>query len=300
MEVTITQLRAFAAVAEAGHFGRAAVELGLSQPTVSKEVQRLERAVGVPLFLRSPAGTKLTDEGRRLHRQGVGVLNALSEFRAAADGLRREVRGKVRVAGSPSIVNRLLPQLLKTVHEQVEMAIEVMEVETGSVLSAVERGDADLGIGHLLGRSARVQTRRIGRDELKVLAHRSLLNRATAAQMAGLDGLPLLIWPREQHSAYFDLVVESCRSRGLEPLILTGTSRISGSWSYYLQEARAFAVVPADFAEREARHDLVSVAMVPPASVPLEVAWGGHGSAGRVLQILMDLTAPLRVSGVRR
>ncbi len=132
MEVTITQLRAFAAVAEAGHFGRAAVELGLSQPTVSKEVQRLERAVGVPLFLRIPAGTKLTDEGRRLRSQGRSTQHLLG-FRAAADGLRREVRGKVRVAGSPGIVNpRLLPQLLKTVHEQVEMAIEVMEVETRS------------------------------------------------------------------------------------------------------------------------------------------------------------------------
>ena len=101
----MAQLRAFDAVAQTLHFGRAADRLGIAQPTISKEIRRLERAIGVPLFNRSAGGTTLTAAGERLRKPAAAVLEQVRSFEAAASLVKREAQGAVTIAASPSIVN---------------------------------------------------------------------------------------------------------------------------------------------------------------------------------------------------
>ena len=87
--------------------------------------------------------------------------------------------------------------------------------------------------------------------------------------------------------------MDICRQRGLdEPLILTGTSRISGSWRYFLEDGRAFSLVPEDFARKEVGEGVAAYQLEPPAFLPLEVAWNKNASSDvmRVLEIIVDLT----------
>ncbi len=250
--------------------------------------------MGVRLFTRSAGGTALTSAGERLRPAAVAVLETVRLFEEAAAAELRDARRAVRVAASPSIVNRLLPDLLRAIDDQeLGISIQVLEVETGEVLSAVEDGRADVGIGHLIGEASRAVTHLLGHDPLRVLLHRALVpHRATHADLHRLAHVPLLLWPRERSPGYYDFVLEACRTRGLEPMVLTGTSRIAGSWSYFLQDARALALVPADFAEQEARGDLVALPLDPPASIPLEVAHirNPPPHVARLLAILTDLT----------
>lgn len=291
MNMTLSQLRAFEALAQEGHFGRAAAGLGISQPTLSKEVRRLERNIGVALFVRSPAGTTLTPEGERLRAHVAAVLERLRRLEDAASQFGAASRLRVRIAASPSVVNRLLPELLRTIDDaDTGLEVQVLEVDTGEVLRTVEGGRADIGIGHLLGEPTAARKRGLGGDELRVLLHRSLMPRA-AADLGRLANVPLLLWPRENSPDYYDLIIGACRSRGLEPLVLSGTSRIGGSWSYFLKDARAFALVPADFAAREALSPLVSLPLEPPATIPLEVVWRRHPAAAGVLEPLLALRA---------
>ncbi|MEO3930998.1 LysR family transcriptional regulator [Micromonosporaceae bacterium B7E4] len=72
---TLDQLRGFVAVAEEGHVGRAAARLQMTQPPLSRQVQRLERSIGIVLFERTPTGVTLTPAGRVFLDEARRVLN---------------------------------------------------------------------------------------------------------------------------------------------------------------------------------------------------------------------------------
>lgn len=297
MTITLTQLRVFVALCDTLHFSRAAERLSISQPTVSKEIGALERGLGVRLLARSSAGTTLTREGERLEPQARAVMVEAARFDAMAAEARRRFRRQVTIAASPSIVNRLLPDTLREVDDrQLGIDLLVLEVETGDVVAAVDSGQADLGIGHHLVEPVRATKRQIGEDELQVVVSHCL----AAADRRDVDlrrlaNTPLLIWPRDRSPVYHDAMLEACRARGLDPLLLTGTSRISGSWSYFLDDARAFALAPQDFAAHKAGGSLVSLSMDPPAYVPLEVVWReGSAEIRQILEIIWTLTEDRR------
>lgn len=273
MKVSLRQLEIFRAVAAELHFGRAARRLRLSQPTVSKELARLERAWGVELFVRSSGGTALTGEGSELLEQADRVLEAAQHLERAAAAARRRRTSQVRVAASPSVVNRLMPQLLRELerhHPDVE--VTEVEVDTGGVTAALDAGAAEVGLGHHVAAPAHGAVRTIGHDELFVIAAESVVGQGPTVGLDRLADVPLILWPREQSPIYHDAVLEICRSRGLEPLLLTGTSRVSGSRSYLLREGRAFALGPRDFARSES-HGVRAAHLSPRAHVPLDLAW---------------------------
>ena len=268
------QLAVFRTVATELHFARAAAALGLSQPTVSKEVAQLERALGVELFHRSSGGTTLTPEGAELVEPADRVLRALDDLERAAGMARRRRTHEVRVAASPSVVNQIMPALLRRL-ERTSPQVEVtaVEVDTGHVTGALESGAADLGLGHHVTAPANGRVSTIGQDDLFVIAAGSIVGqRGRSIDLARLADVPLLLWPREQSPAYHDALLDICRDRGLDPLLLTGTSRLGGSRSYLLREGRAFALGPRDFALSEGL-GVRAAPLKPPAHVPLDLAW---------------------------
>lgn len=292
MNFSLSQLRAFQAVSDTLHFGRAAESLGISQPTVSKEIRRLESAIGVPLFTRSAGGSRLTAAGERLRPLAGGVREALLAFEEAAAAVGREAQRSLTIAASPSIVNWLLPELLRAVDDEgLGVTVLPLEVETGQVVEAVESGRADMGIGHQIGEPHRAIKRQLGQDEMYIVLHRRwAVGEQEAVHLRRLATLPLLLWPRERSPIYYDFLLGLCRQRGLDPFVLTGTSRISGSWSYLLQDARAFSLAPRDFALREGKGELVALPLEPPALIPLEVVWSKNASrqVERILQVLVE------------
>lgn len=274
MSLTLRQLEVFRALAAELHFARAADRTGLSQPTVSKELARLERRLGLELFHRSSGGTALTPEGAALLPQAERVLDALDDLDRAATLARRRRTHEVRVAASPSVVNRVMPLLLRRLersHPEVE--VTAVEVDTGGVTAALDAATADLGLGHHVSAPARGRVRTISHDELFVIAADSVVGaQGGAIDLARLVDLPLLLWPREQSPVYHDALLEICRVRGLDPLLLTGRSRLSGSRSYLLRDGRAFALGPRDFAVSEGL-GVRAAPLDPAAYVPLDLAW---------------------------
>lgn len=286
------QMRAFTAVSENLHFSRAAESLGVSQPTVSKEIRQLERSIGAELFLRSAGGTRLSPVGEALQEHAKRVLDSVRDFEIAAKQALAGVERRVRIAASPSIVNRLLPELLRRVEdEDLPVSIEANEVETGQVASTVDSGRADIGLGHFVGKPRLAERHLLGFDEIFILCHTSWAERIEGDSLAALKTLPLLLWPKEQNPEYHDFLVGACRDRGLDPLLLTGTTRISGSWSYFMEDARAFALAPRDFARVRARDPLTMVPLRPSVTVPLEAVVSNRGSqdVAAVFETLLSL-----------
>lgn len=104
----LQQLTVFRRVAETGNITRAARDLGLSQPSVSRIVGELEQRLGVPLLLRSPRGLATTDAGASLHLDAVRILDAIDEAEASARGSQAAVEGSLRIAAAAALFNRLV------------------------------------------------------------------------------------------------------------------------------------------------------------------------------------------------
>lgn len=81
----LKHLSLFDAVAEAGHFGRAAEEVGMAQPPLSQAIKRLEKELGCRLFHRTPRGAELTEVGRLVRDEVRRVREDVERLRAVAE-----------------------------------------------------------------------------------------------------------------------------------------------------------------------------------------------------------------------
>ncbi|MGW2279953.1 LysR family transcriptional regulator [Streptomyces sp. NPDC001770] len=97
------------AVARLGSLGRAARDLGISQPAASSRIRTMERQLGVALLDRSPRGSTLTDAGALVTDWARRVVEAAEAFDAGAQALRDRRDSRLRVAASMTIAEYLLP-----------------------------------------------------------------------------------------------------------------------------------------------------------------------------------------------
>jgi DNA-binding transcriptional LysR family regulator len=91
------QLKTFVTVAEEGHLTRAANRLHTSQPAISAHIKSLEEELGVPLFVRTPKGMKLTREGDVLRKQAEKALSTIADIQSHALSLKEEVSGTIKL-----------------------------------------------------------------------------------------------------------------------------------------------------------------------------------------------------------
>eukprot|EP00439_Symbiodinium_sp_Y106_P089365 s1_g1901.t1 len=140
------QARAFLATAEEGTLSGAARALGLTQPTLGRQVAALEESLGVLLFERVGKSLALTEAGRELltHVQHMG--DAAARFSLSAYGQSQMLEGKVSITATDSMSAYHLPQILKTIREAAP-GIEIDLVASNSVQD-LRRREADIAIRH--------------------------------------------------------------------------------------------------------------------------------------------------------
>src|SRR5918996_19354 len=106
------------AVARLGSLGRAAQELGVTQPAASSRIRSMERQLGVALVDRSPRGSRLTDAGVLVTDWARRVVEAAEAFDVGAQALRDRRDSRLRVAASMTIAEYLLPGWLLALRAQ--------------------------------------------------------------------------------------------------------------------------------------------------------------------------------------
>ncbi len=110
--LTVKQLRYVVAVAEQGHFGRAAAACHISQPSLSAQIQQLEERLGVPLFERSRRGVLPTAAGSAVVQRARRVLHDLDDIVAVARQVAEPLAGDFRLGVIPTLGPYLLPRIL--------------------------------------------------------------------------------------------------------------------------------------------------------------------------------------------
>lgn len=152
-------IRAFLAIARAGTLSGAAGRMGLGLATVSRRIERLEGAVGQPLFVRHQSGYRLTEDG-------TALIERAEEMEAAAlslaAGLRQEasVSGTVRLATAENLATGLiLPKLGRLRAEYPQLTLEIV---TDIATVNLHRRDADIALRMVKPDRGNVSLQRLG------------------------------------------------------------------------------------------------------------------------------------------
>lgn len=145
--MNLRDLRYLVAVAEHRHFGRAAEASFVSQPTLSTQLKKLERELGIQLVERSSRGVMLTDVGEEVAERARLILGEADEIRSLARRAQDPEAGTVRLGLFPTLAPYLLPHVVPDVRAAFP-ALELLLVEekTEVVLERLRKGRLDVGV----------------------------------------------------------------------------------------------------------------------------------------------------------
>ncbi|WP_432935469.1 LysR family transcriptional regulator [Kribbella sp. CA-253562] len=147
MDLSLQQLRGFVAVAEEQHFGRAAQQLNMTQPPLTRQVQALERSLGVNLFDRTGRGVRLTAAGAVFLEHSRRVLALLE---VAPEATRRAAEGQtgtLRLAFTAIGAYAVLADFLAMVNRRIPaVSVELTELVSPDQYEALANLEIDLGL----------------------------------------------------------------------------------------------------------------------------------------------------------
>lgn len=218
----LRHFRAFIAVAEELHFGRAAVRLHIAQPALSLTIRDMERELGCKLLARTSRSVALTEEGRVFLEEARQVLGAVAQ---AEERTRSAARGEVGrlVVGfvGPAMDSRLPEAVLRFRQERPGVTLDLREAPTSEQLEQVRAGEMHAGFVRLFAQNTRGLEAVPFQREPYVLAmargHR--LAGRSAVGLADLAGEPLVAPPRETIPALYEAMLERFHAAGVEPLV---------------------------------------------------------------------------------
>jgi DNA-binding transcriptional LysR family regulator len=216
----VRRLGHFLAVAEEGHFGRAAKRLGLSQPPLTAQIQALEREAGVRLFDRTGRGVRLTRAGEALLPLARRLAAQAQEVETLARELRAGRHAPVSIACVTSALFDFLPPLVRGLQAALpEAAIGVREMDTADALDALRRGEVDLALLRGDRDSGPIRLLPLGQDHLCVALPEghALLSGPDPLPLAMLAEAPMLALPRAISPAYADAMTAACHEAGFTP-----------------------------------------------------------------------------------
>lgn len=199
--------RSFAAVVEHGSLSGAARHLGLTQPTMGRHIEELERTLGATLFERTLQGLKPTETGLRLYEPVLGAQRALAEASLMAEGTQEELSGTVRITSSAVTSHFVLPPMLRSLREAFPgIAIELVASDSAENLLLRE---ADIAVRMFRPTQLDLITRKLGAIPIVATAHETYLaRRGTPLQPEDLRNHDLIGFDRS------DLFIAAARKMG--------------------------------------------------------------------------------------
>ncbi|MER0244755.1 LysR family transcriptional regulator [Streptomyces sp. HSW2009] len=221
------------AVARLGSLGRAARELGISQPAASGRIRSMERQLGVTLVERSPRGSRLTDAGTLVTEWARRIVEAAEAFDVGALALRDRRDSRLRVAASMTIAEYLLPGWLIALRaSRPGTAVSLFAGNSTEVARRLRDGEADLGFVEGVAAPPGLDGAVIGRDRLVVVTapgHRWARRRGPVPA-AELAAAPLIL--REHGSGTRQVLDTALHPHGglAEPLLeLASTTAVKSA-----------------------------------------------------------------------
>jgi LysR family nitrogen assimilation transcriptional regulator len=193
-------LRYFVQVSDAGGFSKASTILNVSQPTLTRHIQRLEKQFGARLFDRTGRGAVLTEAGESLYHSGRTILRRVQMAFADVSEIAENPAGRV-ILGLAPIAGKVLsvPVAQRFMREMPSARLGIVESFTGYVREWVANGRIDVGILYADSGGTYPEAEHLWEERFVVVGRRdSRLRERNAVPFAELGDLPLIL-PSHQH-----------------------------------------------------------------------------------------------------
>jgi len=271
----LSQLRCFVAVAEELHFGRAAMRLNMTQPPLSRQVQLLERILGVVLLDRTSRSVRLTPAGRSFLIEARRILRLAESASLATRRIASGEAGRVAIGFTAASGYSFLPRLVELARERLpSVDLALREMVTGEQIEALLTGRIDLGL-------IRPPLNRPEFDKLRVMTEPLVaalpsgdprLDKAVVS-LSDFDALPMIMYAPEGAGYFHGMLSGLFDAAGVSPLQVQHMSQIHSILA--LVHARIGAAVVPEAAMR-LHFDGVEfrpLDITPARPVELFVAW---------------------------
>jgi DNA-binding transcriptional LysR family regulator len=279
--MTVVQLECFLAVAWKRHFGRAAEDLGRTQPALSLQVKRLEAALGAARFERTVRHIRLTTAGEILVPYAERILADVDESRTKIQDVRGGNLGVLRIGVLPTVAAHFLPVVMGVFNKRCEGVTVILREEsrTDQLVPLVQFGEIDLTIARKPPASAGLKSRAVLTEELCLAVSRKHpLAQTSSVIPSQLSSERFILYKSPLHSTR-EMTLQFCRDAGFEPRV-----EFESEQEHTIQNLVAanlgVTLLPEMVLRNQTVSDLVMVRIRPPAPTrTLVVSW----KAGRYL-----------------
>ncbi|ADV00384.1 LysR substrate-binding protein [Alicycliphilus denitrificans BC] len=216
----LRQMRYFVAVATTRNFTRAAEQMHIAQPPLSRQIQQLEDELGVQLIQRNSRPVRLTEAGRLVYEQALQVLHRVEQMKNAARQVGSNHRQSISVGYVASTLYGGLPVMVRMLRQRYPHT-DVHLVELGSIqqIHELKSGRIDLGFGRLRTNDSSV-SRTVLSEERLVLAMAPSSPLAAENRRINLQTVAdqrLIVYPKEPRPSYADHVLGLLHDQGIQP-----------------------------------------------------------------------------------
>ncbi len=168
-------LRAFITICDVGTLTEAARRLGTTQPSMGRQLRKLERLIGETLFVRLPGRLEPNERALALHAASLPMHHAAREAERLFNDSSERISGVVRVAVGEAYAYHVVPQLLcPLLNDQPELEIEL---SVSNLADNLLRRDADMAVRFFRPKQDGVIARKLGDTEMGLYAHDSFIQR---------------------------------------------------------------------------------------------------------------------------
>ena len=247
------RLNVFYTVAKRLSFTKAAAELYVTQPAVTKHIQELEHQFGTALFDRRGNQISLTTAGNVLLRHAETIMGTYRQLEFDMNALKGQSGGALRVGASTTVAQYVIPPVLARFHEQsADVSISLLTGNTEQIEQLLLNSDIDLGLVEGRTHHSDIRYTSFVKDEL-VLVCRADHPLADHDEIAldELKAIPILL--RERGSGSLEVIEHALRGAGLRLTDLTVEMQLGSTESIksYLINSRCMAFVSVFAVQRE-------------------------------------------------
>ena len=290
----VRRARTFVTVAELGSVSKAAEQLRIAQPALSRQISDLEHELGLKLFDRLGRRLVLTSDGEQLLDDCRGLIAFARSIEERAEGLRRSDTGVLKVAASPQHIESVLSQFLHRYAERFpDVDVHVTEAPGIETLAMLERGEIHLGqnLAHALAPDDhRFESQHLGYvDMLAACPANARIGEGDTIEIERLADQPLLLMDAQfAVRRSFDA---ACRLAGLKPRIKM-ESRTPHTLLSLAEAGHGIAIVPSQLqTHRYALHIVGVTYKGEPVREPMIILWDKRRPQPRYAKAFCDMLA---------
>ncbi len=264
--LSLSSYLVFNTVARNGNLSGAAKELLISQPAVSRSLQKLEEGLSVKLFVRSSRGVRLTDEGELLYEHTRPAFDSLAQAERALKSHNEKGVENIKLGISTNLCKLLFtPRLKSIIKEYPSLKLDLRLCSSNEILEAVESGELDLGLITRLPSVHRLEYKELASFNDVFVASPSYINlqKEHGVELSGnsiVENSRLLL--PSKTSGTGALLHGFFSHSGLTPSLVTETDSIDSAIDFALS-GLGIAIVPDVFAKEHIKKRALIVLDAP-------------------------------------